>query len=229
MYPINNNLFHLQAFSNQFVGAYTSLAGIDLLGLRSACDPYSILLSEAAFADSYRFSPYDEAIWPYSFGPFSEAWGPNGFGLGAAELAASNGIKFAVTSASPITPYGLTIISENVYEGPLAISGSIPFLGAVALEGALPTIGGGAVNYGCGNGEVDIITEELAELDCYGDPFFDDLARPNLELVRPYVYESLFGPYGYDELVGPYGYGHNGVVGPNYGRYGPYGYNDLYY
>lgn len=94
--------------------------------------------------------------------------------------------------------------SENAYEGPLAVSGAIPFLGAVALEGALPTIGGGAVTYGCGNGNVAMISEDIG----LG--------------MGPYGY----GPLGYDGVLGGYGYGplgYDGLPGA-YGFAGPYGY-----
>ncbi|CAH2084031.1 unnamed protein product [Euphydryas editha] len=202
----------IQAISARFIDAYNGLAGTDLLSLRASCDPFASALLSEAWTTPYDIGPYDDSTWaaPYGFGPFTEAWGTNRFSLDAATLAASNGIKFAVTSYSPITPFGVSIFSENVYEGPLAITGAVPFLGAVTLEGALPTIGGGAVNYGCGDGDVSIISEDLAEFNVYDGPFIGDL-------------------YGYDDLVGPYGYGYNGIIGPNCGRFGPYGYNGLYY
>ncbi|XP_013175692.1 PREDICTED: chorion class B protein M3A5-like [Papilio xuthus] len=39
---------------------------------------------------------------------------------------------------------------------------SLPFLGTVGLEGALPTAGAGAVSYGCGNGAVGMVSEDIA-------------------------------------------------------------------
>lgn len=51
--------------------------------------------------------------------------------------------------------------SENAYEGNLAVTGALPFLGAVALEGPLPTLGAGDVKYGCGNGNVEILSEDV--------------------------------------------------------------------
>ncbi|XP_045782619.1 chorion class B protein PC10-like [Maniola jurtina] len=123
-------------------------------------------------------------------------------GLGPAALAASNGAGLVVTSRSPIAPTGVSMTSENCYEGPLAVTGAIPFLGAVALEGALPTLGGGAVNYGCGNGDVAILSEDFAGPYALG-PYN----------AGPY---SFAGPYGYDGLGygyagrGPYGIGCGG-------------------
>ncbi|XP_045782610.1 chorion class CB protein PC404-like [Maniola jurtina] len=123
---------------------------------------------------------------------------------GAAPLAAeytgfrpSNGGGFPVTSVSPMTVTGITMTSENVYEGPITVTGAVPFLGAVALEGGLPTVGAGGVSYGCGNGNVGMVSEDIA-------PFT--------------------GPYGAG-VVGGYGYGplapEAAIAGRGYG----YGYN----
>ncbi|XP_026490599.1 chorion class B protein PC10-like [Vanessa tameamea] len=85
------------------------------------------------------------------------------FGLSLAELAASNGNGLRVRSGSPIPPSGVTVESDNMLiEGPLAVSGQLPFLGVVALEGPLPAAGAGAVAYGCGNGNVGIVNENVA-------------------------------------------------------------------
>ncbi|XP_047541316.1 fibroin heavy chain-like [Vanessa atalanta] len=114
-----------------------------------------------------------------------------GCGCGVA-VPASSGGGLGVASASPISPNGVSVLSENAIEGPLAVAGALPFLGTVALEGVLPTAGAGAVNYGCGNGAVAIV-EELAPA-------------------------GLAGPLGYG--LGPYGaidgigYGIGGLAGP---------------
>ncbi|XP_050359090.1 chorion class B protein PC10-like [Nymphalis io] len=85
------------------------------------------------------------------------------FGLTLAELAASNGNGLRVRSGSPIPPSGVSVESDNMLiEGPLAVSGQLPFLGVVALEGPLPAAGAGAVAYGCGNGNVGIVNENVA-------------------------------------------------------------------
>ena len=87
------------------------------------------------------------------------------YGLGAsnaAALVASNGGGLPTSSSSPLAPNGLSVISENAIEGSLAVSGALPFLGTVALEGILPTAGSGGVTYGCGNGNVGIISEDIS-------------------------------------------------------------------
>ncbi|XP_047541399.1 chorion class B protein PC10-like [Vanessa atalanta] len=113
-----------------------------------------------------------------------------GCGCGIAAIPASSGGGLGVASASPIPPNGVSVLSENAIEGPLAVAGALPFLGTVALEGILPTAGAGAVNYGCGNGAVAIL-EELAPA-------------------------GIAGPLGYG--LGPYGaidgYGIGGLAGP---------------
>ncbi|CAB3261913.1 unnamed protein product [Arctia plantaginis] len=76
--------------------------------------------------------------------------------------APTSGGGFAVTSVSPITPTGISVVSENAIEGAVSIVGELPFLGAVAVEGALPTAGAGGINYGCGNGAVGIVSEGVA-------------------------------------------------------------------
>ena len=80
----------------------------------------------------------------------------------AAALAASNGGGLPTSSSSPLAPNGLSVISENAIQGSLAVSGAVPFLGTVALEGILPTAGSGGVSYGCGNGEVGILSEDIS-------------------------------------------------------------------
>ncbi|KPJ10917.1 Chorion class B protein Ld10 [Papilio machaon] len=54
------------------------------------------------------------------------------------------------------------VLSENEIGGILAVGGELPFLGTVGLEGALPTAGAGAVSYGCGNGAVGMVSEDIA-------------------------------------------------------------------
>lgn len=105
------------------------------------------------------------AAWataPITTTPFATAeWAP---GFGPAALAASNGGGLSITSASPISPTGVSMTSENAYEGALAVTGAVPFLGAVTLEGALPTAGAGATNYGCGNGNVAMVSEDRSSV-----------------------------------------------------------------
>ncbi|XP_041982378.1 chorion class B protein PC10-like [Aricia agestis] len=80
----------------------------------------------------------------------------------ARALAASNGPGLAISSASPISPVGVSVASENAIEGALAVTGALPFLGTVGLEGVLPTTGAGNVAYNCGNGAVAITAEDIA-------------------------------------------------------------------
>ncbi|XP_026755584.2 chorion class CB protein PC404-like [Galleria mellonella] len=69
-----------------------------------------------------------------------------------------------IFSFSPLAPTGLTVVSENIIEGPMAVAGQLPFLSAVAFEGALPTEGAGAAGCGCGNGNIGIISESYEPL-----------------------------------------------------------------
>ncbi|KAH9645967.1 hypothetical protein HF086_014172 [Spodoptera exigua] len=85
--------------------------------------------------------------------------GNNVYGLADNSFIPSNGGGFMVNSFSPISPTGVTVISENAIEGALAVNGELPFLGAVAVEGALQSTGAGGINYGCGSGIVGIVSE----------------------------------------------------------------------
>ncbi|CAG4957832.1 unnamed protein product [Parnassius apollo] len=84
-------------------------------------------------------------------------WAP----LGPATVPSSNGGGFIVTSSSPISPIGVSVISDNEYAGPLAVGGQLPFLGTVGLEGTITSTGSGAVSYSCGNGNVGIVSENI--------------------------------------------------------------------
>lgn len=91
------------------------------------------------------------------------AGGPFGTGLyGPGAPFASEGGALPVSSASSFPASGVSIVSENAFEGLLDVAGALPFLGTVSLEGALPTAGYGAVAYGCGNGEVAMLTEDIS-------------------------------------------------------------------
>lgn len=51
-----------------------------------------------------------------------------------------------------IGPAGVSIYSDNlIIEGPVIVSGKLPFLGTVGLEGVLQTVGKGSVSYQYGN------------------------------------------------------------------------------
>lgn len=66
-----------------------------------------------------------------------------------------------IDTSAPYTrigPSGVSIFSDNLLiEGPVFVTGNLPFLGTVALEGILPATGISAVSYDCGNGNVAII------------------------------------------------------------------------
>ncbi|XP_075988496.1 chorion class B protein Ld34-like [Anticarsia gemmatalis] len=93
-----------------------------------------------------------------------------GAGINAAsiEVTPTSGGALPVSSASAIAPTGLSVESENAYEGSLLVVGELPFLSAVALEGALPSAGAGIVNYGCGNGVTAITSNALNSAGAIG-------------------------------------------------------------
>ncbi|XP_038217577.1 chorion class CB protein M5H4-like [Zerene cesonia] len=87
------------------------------------------------------------------------------------ETGVFNGGGLMVTSSSPIAPSGVTVQSENLLvEGPLAVTGQLPFLGVVSVEGPLSATGEGAVSYGCGNGNVGIVGENSNGIPAAGIP-----------------------------------------------------------
>lgn len=102
-----------------------------------------------------------EAILPIAAHPLG--YEPKLAGLQIGDIAASNSRGFQVTSSSPGAPHGLSVLSENLLvEGPLAVTGQLPFLGSVSLEGPLAAAGQGAVSYGCGNGNIGMVNENTA-------------------------------------------------------------------
>ncbi|RVE42349.1 hypothetical protein evm_012970 [Chilo suppressalis] len=85
--------------------------------------------------------------------------GLNGVAFNVGGLNVGSSGPLAVTTISPIGPSGLAVASENLIDGTLLVSGSLPFLSAVSFEGALPTAGSGVATCGCGNGTVGIISD----------------------------------------------------------------------
>ncbi|CAG4963856.1 unnamed protein product [Colias eurytheme] len=151
-----------------------------------AADRCADIYAADRFADIYAAERYGERLGA----PFGLGYEyPVGYG------AASYGGGLAVASSSPLPASGVSILSENAFEGPLAVAGQLPFLGTAVVEGALPTIGAGAVNYGCGNGNVGILNEGLSG------------------------YGPAIGAYGsaYGSAYGP-GYGAYGAYGSAYGN-----------
>ncbi|CAH2057301.1 unnamed protein product, partial [Iphiclides podalirius] len=96
--------------------------------------------------------------------PLPKPWlgGTCGAGFESGVVPASDGGGFAVRSASLVPPSGVSVLSENEYTGALAVVGQVPFLGTAYLEGAVPSAGAGAVTYGCGYGDVRIVSEDGA-------------------------------------------------------------------
>ncbi|XP_075988040.1 chorion class CB protein M5H4-like [Anticarsia gemmatalis] len=70
----------------------------------------------------------------------------------AMDFTPTSGGGLTVTSASAIAPTGISVVSENAYEGILTVAGEVPFIGTTGMEGVLPTAGSGAVSHACGNG-----------------------------------------------------------------------------
>ncbi|CAK1593172.1 unnamed protein product [Parnassius mnemosyne] len=102
-------------------------------------------------------------------------WAGYGAGCGLAAIPTTSGGGFPVASASPIPPVGVSVLSENEIAGILAVGGELPFLGTVGLEGVFPTAGAGVVSYGCGNGAVGIISEDI-DASAWGYPVTAGLA-----------------------------------------------------
>ncbi|XP_034838385.1 chorion class B protein M2410-like [Maniola hyperantus] len=140
------------------------------------------------------------APWGGIGAPWGGIGAPCGCGAEWVATPAFSGGGLPVASASAIPPNGVSVLSENAYAGELAVRGALPFLGTVGLEGVVPTAGAGAVAYGCGNGEVAMLTEGAA---------------------------GIAGPLGYGAGIGPFGYGYDGLgCGAAIGPFG-YGYDGL--
>lgn len=120
--------------------------------------------AERLAADAYateRFAAPFARPFAGHFGPLAGPYGEIPLSY-AASASASHGGALPVASSSPIPANGVSVLSENAIDGALAVAGHLPFLGTVALEGALPTAGSGAVNYGCGNGNVAMLNEDFS-------------------------------------------------------------------
>ncbi|XP_045526945.1 chorion class B protein PC10-like [Pieris brassicae] len=128
--------------------------------------PYQNQISNPGYAANSASIAAEKAALNVGYGNFA-----NGMAMDPAfaniagfnqELGSFNGGGLIVTSSSPIAASGVTVQSENlVVEGPLAVTGQLPFLGVVELEGPLPATGQGAVAYGAGNGNIGMIGENL--------------------------------------------------------------------
>ncbi|XP_035455284.2 chorion class B protein Ld34-like [Spodoptera frugiperda] len=125
------------------------------------------LLIQSAFSQCLSRTAVDASGIPYNTGfgydGFSSfnggypGWGGRGlmnegFYSPAMEFTATSGGALPVTSSSSMAPVGISIVSDNAFEGALSVAGQLPFVGTTAMEGVLPTSGAGAINHGCGNG-----------------------------------------------------------------------------
>lgn len=156
-------------------------------------------------------APYSSASWNSYGTPLSASWGTPSTpassytvewaGYSPASLSASYGGNLAITSASPAPPTGVAMTSQNAYEGALAVSGAMPYLGAVAVEGMVPTAGAGSVMYSCGNGNVAMLSEDMAA-----------------------AYNAYGGTYGYSPVELSYGYASPTMYETNPARQAYYGY-----
>ncbi|PZC72305.1 hypothetical protein B5X24_HaOG211316 [Helicoverpa armigera] len=86
----------------------------------------------------------------------------DGFYSPAMEFTATSGGSLPVTSTSAIAPTGISIVSENVFEGPLSVAGELPFVGTTGMEGAMSSAGAGAINHACGNGVTAMSSDSAA-------------------------------------------------------------------
>ncbi|XP_047517280.1 chorion class B protein PC10-like [Pieris napi] len=121
---------------------------------------FALMLVQAISGQCLNNPAWGQPAYGQAWGPMAAPWMSESYS--PAMLSASNGCGLSVSSSSPIAPVGVSMASENAIEGPLAVAGQIPFLGAVQVDGALPTAGAGAISYGSGNGQVAILAEDIA-------------------------------------------------------------------
>ncbi|XP_075988070.1 chorion class B protein PC10-like [Anticarsia gemmatalis] len=82
-----------------------------------------------------------------------------GSGIGYAlpfEVTPTNGGSFPVSSTSSVHPTGISVTSDNAYNGQLTVVGELPFLSTANLKADIPSVGAGVINYGCGDGRTGI-------------------------------------------------------------------------
>lgn len=80
------------------------------------------------------------------------------------EFSPTSGGALAVSSGSALAPTGISVMSENGFEGLLSAAGELPFVGTTGVEGVLPTAGAGAINHNCGNGMNAMVSGSAASL-----------------------------------------------------------------
>ncbi|XP_022115627.1 chorion class B protein PC10 [Pieris rapae] len=121
---------------------------------------FALMLVQAISGQCINNPGWGQPAYGQAWGPMAAPWMSESYS--PAMLSASNGCALSVSSSSPIAPVGVSMTSENAIEGPLAVAGQIPFLGAVQVDGALPTAGAGAISYGSGNGQAAILAEDIS-------------------------------------------------------------------
>ncbi|CAB3241654.1 unnamed protein product [Arctia plantaginis] len=186
-----------QALLIQFVlSQCTSRAAIEASGFPGPYGRVGANLATPAYAYNSIAAPlaYDGLNWA---GRAYDGMYPS------MEYSPTSGGGLPVTSMSPISPTGISVVSDNAYEGPLTVVGELPFLGAVSMEGMLPTAGAGAISHGCVNGVTAMITEGIAST-----------VAPATDAFGPGL-GSGFGAMGYGganfaPAVGPGAYGYGG-------------------
>ncbi|CAD0206765.1 unnamed protein product [Chrysodeixis includens] len=186
------------------------------------------LLIQSAFSQCLGRSPFDNFNWPASglntglagsgltTGLAGPGFGfPAGFGgltTSSMEFSPTSGGGLAVNSGSVLAPVGISVMSENGYEGVLSVAGELPFVGTTGVDGLLPTAGSGAINHNCGNGMNAMsalsATSTPASVASAGAPAF---AAPGLAYNGPLApgYTPGFAP-GF----GPTAFGASGLAAP---------------
>ncbi|XP_041988707.1 chorion class CB protein PC404-like [Aricia agestis] len=135
------------------------------------------------------------------------------------QRGANSGGAFVVKSSSPLAPNGVSVQSDNLLvEGPVAVTGQLPFLGVVSLEGPLPAAGSGTVNYNCGNGNVGIVNENEVP-NAFANGYALGNAGYNAALGNV-GYNAALGNAGYNAALGNAGYANAALANAALGNAG---------
>ncbi|KAJ8707216.1 hypothetical protein PYW08_011350 [Mythimna loreyi] len=134
-------------FIQSAFGACTSRAAVEASGLSS---PFGLSSPLNPGFNSLACDGLPTPVWSYNELAYPETG--CGFYSPAMESTATGGGAFPVSSSSAMSPVGISVQSENMYEGALNAAGELPFVGTAAFESVLATTGSGVVNHACGNG-----------------------------------------------------------------------------
>ncbi|XP_047038524.1 chorion class B protein Ld34-like [Helicoverpa zea] len=137
---------------------------------------------------------YDGLAYPGAGSRF----GYDGLYAPAMDFTATSGGALPVTSSSSFAPIGISVMSENMYDGTLNVIGELPFVGTTGVEGTLATAGAGAINHGCGNG-----LNAMSALSGTSTPASVASAGPAYDGL--YTPASTYGAnaFAYDRLMAP--------------------------